>query len=109
VSFAAISRTFGKSDSNNMCCTAELWRSAKAEEIELYRKAKEDAKGLGLSDEDAARYLQPHVARWQHFLATQQVQPNVQTTDVSVSVSRFKMGWFKLKAQGKSAGSRLSR
>jgi hypothetical protein len=110
----------------------ERWQLAKACEIDLYRKAREEAHDLGLSDEETAQQLQPHVARLQHFLATRlghgtivlntplpssspgsaassqvgaahlQAQPNVHTADPSRPIGRFSMAWFRRKARGKS-------
>jgi hypothetical protein len=105
---------------------------ARAEEIDLYRKAREDAQDLGLSDDEKERYLQPHVARWHRFLATRpgngtdamsmspssqssgsngspqagrihlQTQPNVDPAAESTETGRFGMGWLRRKARGKS-------
>ena len=120
-----------------MCITAntaeERWQLAKACEIDLYRKAREEAQDLGLSDDETKQYLQPHVARWQQFLATRpvhgmdvvnttlppsssgsaassqaggvhlQIQPNILPADGSNEMSRFGIGWFRRKARGKSA------
>ena len=37
----------------------------KSGETELFRKARKEAQALGLSEDDTAQYLQPHIARWQ--------------------------------------------
>jgi len=111
----------------------ERWQLAKAGEIDLYRKAKKEAQDLRLSGDETKQYLQPHVARWKHFLETRpdhgldvvntilppsssvstassqaggvhlQVQPNVHATDGSIEMGKFSMGWFRRKARGKSS------
>ena len=63
---------------------------AKAGELGLYRKAREEAHDLGLSDDEAARYLEPHVARWQQFLLT---RPTHGTNVASMSPSSPSSGY----------------
>lgn len=128
-------RIVGDSPSDNTIANAaeERWQLAKAGEIDLYRKAKKEAQDLRLSGDETKQYLQPHVARWKHFLETRpdhgldvvntilppsssvstassqaggvhlQVQPNVHATDGSIEMGKFSMGWFRRKARGKSS------
>jgi hypothetical protein len=109
----------------------QRWLSAKAGELELYQRAKEEAQGLALSDEDTTRYLQPHVDRYQQFMAMRpdhgsgavstspaspssgsatssqsgggqhQVQPHVQPTNGSSSMGRFSRRRFRRKTREK--------
>jgi hypothetical protein len=112
--------------------TDERWQMAKPGEIDLYRNAREEAQALGLSDDETTQYLQPHIRRWQRFLATRpahstdvvsispstpssgsaassqtggaqvQVQSHALPTDGTLSAGRFSMNWFRRKARGKS-------
>ena len=122
-----------KSDSIAANAAEERWQLAKACEIALYRKARKEAQELGLSDDETRQHLQPHVARWQQFLATRpdhgldivnttpppstsgsaassqtggvhlQVRPNVHATNGSIEMGKFSMGWFRRKARRKSS------
>jgi hypothetical protein len=64
----------------------ERWQLEKTSEISLYRKAKEEARNRGLSDDERTIHLQPHVARWQQFLAT---RPGVLNNSSSAPSSGF--------------------
>jgi hypothetical protein len=135
VSIAAASHLFENSMSNSITADTDeqRWLSAKAGEIDLYRKAKQAARDLGLSGDDMTQYLQPHLDRWQQFVATRpghgtgaanvsppspssgsaassqvggvhlHVLSGVHPADGSVRMGRFSMGWFRRKARGKSA------
>ena len=46
------------------------WQSAKTKELVLYRTARYEAWVMGLSCDETARYLQPHLARYQQFMAS---------------------------------------
>ena len=112
----------------------ERWQLAKSGEIDLYRNAKAEARKLGLSEDETIQYLEPHVLRWQQFLATRpgygtdvastlppspssgsaassqtgfaqlQVQSHAQPDDGSNPSGRFSASWFRNKARGKTSG-----
>lgn len=46
------------------------WHSAKTKELALYQTARHEAWVMGLSCDETTRYLQPHKARYQQFMAT---------------------------------------
>jgi len=124
-----------ESMSDNVTANAaeQRWQLAKAYEVELYRKAREEAQDLGLPDDEKVRYLQPHVDRWRRFMATKpdhcthivsmtppymgsgsaassqageaqfQVHSHVQPIDQSIPLERFSVGWFRRKVRGRFA------
>lgn len=114
------------SDSITADTDEQRWLAAKAGEIDLYRKAKEAAQDLGLSEDEMTQYLQPHLDRWQQFVATrpshstgvantpssgsaassQAGGANLQVQSHSLPTNgtgRFSMEWFRRKARGNSS------
>jgi hypothetical protein len=142
VSIVPATRTFVEAESDKVHITAnteeERWQLAKPGEIDLYRKAKDEAQALGLSEDETTQYLQPHIRRWQQFLATRpahstdvvsmspsspssgsaassqtggaqvQVQSHTLPTDGTLSAGRFNMNWFRRKARGKKSDAAVA-